>query len=852
MKIPISWLSDYVNISLPINELADKLTLAGMEVEKIHYVGIPGGPDEKDRLVWDPELLVIGHLLKVEQHPNADKLVLATIEYGAEEPEVVVTGAPNLYQFIGQDDLAAQGLLAPLALEGATVYDGHKEGLVKTKLKGKALRGIFNRCMVCSAKELGLGEDHDGIMIFTAADLNRESLAPGTSLQEVFGDAIFEIDIIPNIARCASMVGVAREVAALTDQEIRYPDYNVVQEGEPIDGKVKISTENPELNPRFVAYLIEGVEQKPSPLWMQRRLEMAGQRPINVVVDISNYVMLEMGQPNHTFDYDYMRGRADQYDADGPVHIITRLAKEGETVTTLDGQERDMPEFTILVTDPNGNLSVGGIMGGANSEINDGTTNVLLEAAAWNYMNIRRSGHSLKLNSEAGFRFSRGVHPSQSLLGAKRAAELLRTLAGGTVAQGHVDYIAQPADPVVVEVELDYILRWSGLDVTAEECKTLLDKLEFETVVDGDKLTVTAPDHRIDIVGPQDIVEEVCRMYGYDNIPTTFLVEELPKQEANVEMEREMRMKDALVKLGLQEVITYRLTSPERERKMMSDGMVDETRYVELKNPIAVDRYVMRHNLLSSVVEIAAENSRHASRIALFELGSQYIYADDEAQLPDEVRRIAIVMTGERAAGHWQNGIAPAEMMDFYDLKGVVEGLLDDVHIRDLRVSVDSHPSFRPGRTARLKLGNKNLGWMGELHPLVVQNHDFSSQGGDNAVLAAILDVEVMLPLVVDAYQVEPIAVYPAVREDLAVLVDSTTSAADIEDVIRKSGGFLLKEVTLFDVYEGENIPEGQRSMAYHLAFQSPSKTLKDKDVKKLRNKIIGQLGRRLNAKLRE
>ncbi len=849
MKIPISWLKDYVNITLPISELADKLTLAGMEVEKIHYIGIPGGPNEKDRLVWDRELLVIGHILKVEQHPNADKLVLATVEYGGEEPEVVVTGAPNLYQYIGVEGLAEQGMLTPLALEGAIVYDGHKEGNVKTKLKGKSLRGIYNRCMVCSARELGLGEDHDGIMLFTTADLNLNQLAPGTPVQDVFGDAVLEIDIIPNIARCASMVGVAREVAALTGEKICYPKYDVVQDGPSIEGKVKISTENPDLNPRFVAYLIEGVEQKPSPLWMQRRLEMAGQRPINVVVDISNYVMLEMGQPNHTFDYDYMRGRADQYDPEGPVHIITRLAKEGETVTTLDGQKRDMPEFTILVTDPQGNLSVGGIMGGANSEISDGTTNVLLEAAAWNYMNIRRSGHALKLNSEAGFRFSRGVHPNQSLLGAKRAAELLRTLAGGTVGAGVVDYIAQETPPVVVEVELDYILRWSGLDVTAETCKELLEKLEFEVAIDGDTLTVTAPDHRIDIYGPQDIVEEVCRMYGYDNIPTTFLVEELPKQEGNVEMEREMRMKDALVKLGLQEVITYRLTSPEREAKMTADNTIDERPYVTLKNPIAVDRYVMRHNLLSSVVEIAAENSRHASRIALFELGAEYILPSEEAQLPNELRRIAIVMSGERATPHWQNGIAPAEQMDFYDIKGVVEGLLDDVHIQDLRVAAGSHPSFRPGRTAQLKLGNKELGWIGELHPLVVQAHDFQ---GETAVLAAILDVELMLPKVVDAYQVEPIAVYPAVREDLAVLVDSSTPASDIEDVIRKSGGFLLKEVTLFDVYEGENIPDGQRSMAYHLTFQSPKKTLKDKDVKKLRNKIIGQLGRRVNAKLRE
>jgi phenylalanyl-tRNA synthetase beta chain len=365
MLVPISWLKEYVDIPMSPAELADMLTIAGLEVEGVTYLGVPGGND-KNRLIWDRDLVKIGHILKVEQHPNADKLVLATVDYGGGEPEITVTGAPNLFQYLGQGDISALKLYSPFAMEGAELYDGHKEGQVKAKLKGRPLRGIHNRCMLCSEKELGLSDDHEGILILDG------EYTPGTPIQDVLGDAVISIDIIPNIARCASIVGVAREVAALTGQQVRYPSYDVVMDGPPAAGKVVITTEHPDLNPRFTAYIISGVVQKPSPQWMQRRLKLAGQRPINVVVDISNYVMLEMGEPNHTFDYDFLRRRADTYNGtDGPVHIITRLPKEGETVTTLDGVKRELPPSTILVTDPAGPLSLGGIMGGEDSEIQE-------------------------------------------------------------------------------------------------------------------------------------------------------------------------------------------------------------------------------------------------------------------------------------------------------------------------------------------------------------------------------------------------------------------------------------------------------------------------------------------------
>jgi phenylalanyl-tRNA synthetase beta chain len=843
MHVPISWLKEYVDIDLSVEELAEKLTIAGLEVKEIEYIGIPGGRDH-ERLVWEREKLVAGRILEVAQHPNADRLVLATVDYGGEENETVVTGAPNLFQYVGRGDLSGQHLYSPFALEGAVLYDGHKEGQVKMTLKGRSLRGVYNRCMLCSEKELGLSEDHEGILLLEG------EYEPGTPIQDVLGDAVLEIEIIPNIARCASMLGVAREVAALTGKPLHYPSWEVEQNGRPVEGRVVITTENPELNPRFVALVIEGVEQKPSPQWMQRRLKLAGQRPINVVVDISNYVMLEMGQPNHTFDYDYLRRRAGRYDPDGPIHIITRLPHDGETLTTLDGMKHQLHPFNILVTDPAGALSLGGVMGGEESEINPQTRNVLLEAAGWDYINIRRTAHALKINSEAGFRFSRGVHPSQALLGAKRAAELLRRLAGGTVAQGIVDYYPNPPQMETIKLTAAEVKRIGGIDVSEAEIKQLLERLEFIVEDQGNHLLVTAPDHRLDITGAHDLVEEVLRMYGYDCIPMQEMSDILPPQRSNVELEREERIKNLLVQQDLQEVVTYRLTAPERESRLLPLAVgvpPDDRPYVTLANPITVERVAMRHSLLASVLEVAADNSRFQERIAIFELGPVYL-ASEEGVLPDELRRLAIVLTGQRDRPSWQNG-SSAEEYDFYDLKGILEALFDGLHLDGVTYSAGSHPTFRPGRTARLSLDGQQIGLAGELHPLVVEGFDIR---GSKAVLAAEIDLEPILNRIPGRYDVESLPEYPAVMEDIAVVVDKNIAAAALEATIRQSGGPLLKRVELFDIYEGAQIPAGKRSLAYHLTFQSGNKTLTDKEVSKNRQRIVQQLNQQFGATLRQ
>jgi len=847
MRVPLSWLKEYVDIELPVKELAEVLTIAGLEVENLDYIGIPGGKD-KDRLVWDREKLVLGHILRVDAHPDADRLVLATVEYGAAEPETVVTGAPNLFPYLGQDDLSGQLLYSPFALEGATLYDGHQEGQVKMTLKGRKIRGIYNRCMLCSEKELGLSEEHEGILILQGA-----GYAAGTPVQDLFGDVVLEIDIIPNIARTASLVGVAREVAALTGRELHLPDVELVMDGPPIAGKVKLSTTRPDLNPRFVAMVISGVEQKPSPFWMQHRLRLAGQRPINIVVDISNYVMLEMGQPNHTFDYDFLRERADQYAGkEGPIHIHTRLPAQGETLMTLDGETHELPPFTILVTDPAGALSLGGIMGGLDSEINDDTQNVLLEAAAWNFINIRRSSHTLRISSEAAFRFSRGVHPSQAMFGAKRAAMLMQQLAGGTIHQGIVDYYPNEPEMAPILLTAAEVRRIGGIDVSTAEIKQMLESLEFSVREEGEHLLVTAPDHRLDIEGAHDLIEEVCRMYGYDRIPEGRMHDDLPPQRGNRPLELEMRVKDLLVQDGLQEVITYRLTTAEKEARILSatNGIrPDDRPYVTLANPITVERVAMRHSLLASVLEIAARNSRFQETIAIFELGHIYL-AGEEGVLPDELRRLALVMTGRRTPTGWHED-APAGL-DFFDLKGVVENLLSALHIPDWNVEAVAHPTFRPGRTARLIIGEKQAGLIGDIHPLVVEAFDIRLDDQDQAVLAAELDLDVLLAAVPADLRVEPVPVFPAVHEDLAVIVDRHLPAAEVAAAIQSAGGFLLQEVALFDVYAGEQVPAGKKSLAYHLTFQAPNKTLKDRDVRKQRQRILQQLQHRLGAKLRE
>lgn len=869
MKIPLSWLKDFVEIDLSPEALAYKLTFGGLEVEDLEYVGLAPannairglhasftgkGPQAKG-LAWDREKIVVAAILEVMPHPNADRLTLLRLDDGSGKEQTVLTGAPNLFDYKGQGPLPTP-LKAAYAREGSILYDGHKPGQELMTLKKTKIRGVESYSMVCSEKELGISEEHEGIILLPAD-------APvGTPLADYMGDVVFTIKTNPNMARNINVYGVAREVAALTGQPLRSPSYAIVANGPSIEGQIQLQITNSDLNPRFTAALIQGVTIGPSPYQVQRRLRLCGVRPINNIVDATNYAMLEIGQPLHAFDYDVLVQRAG---GQTPT-IITRLPKPGETLKTLDGVERQLDDFTILVCDEIGALGLGGVMGGAESEVSDKTVNILLEGAAWEFINIRRTVQAQKLPSEAAYRFSRGVHPGMTVRGVSRGIEYMRQWAGGVVAQGLVDVYPKPAPTVVVELTPAEVERILGIRLSTEEIVKILESLEFKCEIREERLetlardsreassfqsliSVTVPDHRLDIgagvIGQADLIEEIARIYGYERIPETQFSDTLPPQRGNRSLELEERARDGLVKAGLQEVVTYALTSAQREARLLpADTPADDRPYITLVNPIVVDRVVMRHSVLAGVLEVLSANSRVRERLAVFEIGPVYLVQEEET-LPEEPRRLALALTGQRQPPAWQG--ADAGPMDFFDLKGVVESLTTGLHLSNITYESGAHPSLMPGRTAKLLIEGKHAGWLGELHPLVREKFDLPPQ----AILVADLDLEVLLAHTDDRYPVSAVPNYPPVKEDLAVIVNDDVPGQQVQALIETAGGKLLTEVVLFDVYRGAQAGVGKKSLAYRLTYQAPDRTLTDSEVAKARGKIVKRLQEALGAVLR-
>jgi phenylalanyl-tRNA synthetase beta chain len=850
MLVPISWLKDFVDIDIPAEELAEKLTLAGLEVAHITYLGLPQQQVEgitwpkSDHLVWDRERLLWGQVKEVKPHPDADRLVLAMVDYGGAELEQCVTGAPNLFQYRGLGPLE-EPVFTAFAAEGAEVWDGHSDEPKRMILKEKKLRGIPNRSMVCSAKELGLADDHDGIILMHS-DLGHK---PGTPMQDVLGDIVLEVEYTPNLARAMSMFGVAREVAALLNKPLRQPSYDVTATGPSIEGQVAIEIRESELNPRFTAALLKGVTIGPSPDWLQHRLTLIGQRPINNIVDVTNYVMFEIGQPLHAFDYDKLVTRA----GGKTPTIITRLPDAGETLQTLDGVERKLDEHNILVADTAGALSLGGIMGGEDSEISDTTTNVLLEAAAWNFINIRRTMGSQKLHTEAAARFSRGVHPAQALLGVKRGIQMMQEVGGGEIAQGILDKYPQPAPVIEIDLPASEVKRLLGIEIPSAEAAELLKRLQMQVEQHGDTLHVTVPDHRLDIgtglVGQADLIEEIARIYGYNNIPSTIISDVLPPQQPNLSLQHEERTRDLLAALGLRENISYRFTTPEREAALVPPGAASslpDAGYVTMANPISADKTVLRHTLLVNLLENARANARYTHRQATFEIGSIYLLREGEP-LPDEPRMLGILLTGPRHPSAWSDKNA-ADNFNFFDLKGLIETLLASLHITGADFERAEHSSFHPGRSAVLKFKKHRIGTFGELHPSVAATFGLT----DAPILLAELNLDALLKRITPLFNVQPLPVTPPVLQDIALIVKEETAAAQVERVIQRAGGDLLKGIRLFDVYEGAPIPEGYKSLAYSLTYQTDDRTLTDKEVAKVHEKIVKAVERELEARLRD
>ena len=857
MKVPLSWLKDFIDLEgLSVEDIARKLTLAGLEVDEILYAGLPmpvykeGEKHEfkTSGISWDREKIVVGEIREVKPHPNADRLTLLDL-YDGEKDQVVLTGAPNIFHLKGTGRLA-KPIKVAYAKEGATLYDGHAEGLQLMTLKRARIRGVESYSMACSEKELGITDEHEGIIILD------DDAPVGMPLVDYMGDAVLSIDILPNMGRNANVIGVARELAASLGRELKKPTIQYETSGESVKNLVEIEITNPELNPRFVLGLIRDIEIKPSPYQIQRRLKLAGIRPINNVVDATNYAMLELGEPLHAFDYDVLQARA----GEKKIKIITRTAREGEKLTTLDGAERTLTSMNVLVCDEKGSLSLAGVMGGAESEVTDQTKNILLEGAAWNFINIRRTAKQHNLPSEASFRFSRGVHPALAEGGVRRGLQYMTEWSGGSVAPDLVDNYPLPPKDAVVDVTSQDVKRLLGIDLTLEQIADLLTRLEFKCEVMGDnKLRVTAPPHRMDIdegvVGLADVLEEVARSYGYDNIPTTTMADALPPQVGNPVHEWEEHLRDLLVALGFQEIVSYRMTSVEKESRLFPDGTrpLQEQDYVRIANPTTPDKNVLRRSLVASVLDSLEKNVRLSESLSFFEIGSVFEPVKNDPStlpsvagqaLPNEPRRLAIAMTGLRQATAWDVKDSPE--MDFYDLKGRIELLLSELRLTNISYAeTESVPFLHPGKAAEVKVQGRVLGILGELHPLVKDKYEL----GDSPVLVADFDLET-LRAIKPTYDVIPVPEFPPVYEDIAVIVDESVLAERVESLIRQTGGRTVTNTRLFDVYRGDQIGMGKKSLAYSLTYQA-DKTLTDAEAAAIRTKIVKRLENELGAKLR-
>jgi phenylalanyl-tRNA synthetase beta chain len=830
MKVPLKWLAEYVDLAISPGELAQRLTVAGLEVAGFRSYGLPVPEGLKVRQdeagpVWERDKVFTARLVRVEKHPDADKLKLPFVEYGEGRQIQLVTGAPNI-------SVGDVGQKVVIGLAGTVFWDGHVSPKKLATLVPKPVRGISSEGMVMSNFELGINDEHEGIILL-------EDDAPvGVPFADYAGDIVLEIDVLPNMARCLSLVGIAREVAALTGQMLKHPPTPAKGAGPSITGRVTVRIEDTKLCPRYSAALIEGVSDGPAPGMMARRLTYAGMRPISKLVDITNYVMLELGQPLHAFDYDVLKERA----GGAAPTILIRPARAGETLVTLDDKERKLTAEMLVIADTKGPIALAGVMGGKETEVSATTRNVLLESASFDPVSIRRTARSLDLNSEASGRFVKGVHPDMVPVALARAAALIAQLGGGTVAAGSVDVYPAPLAPRVITLPMSEVRRILGVEVPLAECVRLLETLEFQVTPGTESLTAVVPGHRLDIQdGPADLIEDIARLRGYDDLPSTLLAEPLPLQRGNETLAFEERLKDILVALGCQEAICYALTTPERESSLTGGP------YVTLANAISSERTVMRRELLPGLLEAVERNFKHSDAVQLFEVGS--VYHPREGQpLPAEPRRLAVVLAGRRVPDHWGDaGAGPRGNVEFYDLKGLVEAMLADLHVSAI-YHVGKAPAYHPGKCAEVVCGETVVGAFGELHPRVASAFGLSGK----SVLAAEFDLDALRGAVPARFAYRPFSTFPAAKRDLAVIVAEDTPGERVEAEIRAGGGALLREVTLFDVYRGDSIPAGTKSLAFAMTFQADDRTLSDKEIEKAFKAVQGRLSHVLKATIRD
>ncbi|MDD5312925.1 MAG: phenylalanine--tRNA ligase subunit beta [Dehalococcoidia bacterium] len=801
MKAPLKWLKDYVDIDIPYRELAYKLTLAGLEVSDIKVIG--GS--------WDN--VVVGQITAVNPHPNADRLRLATVDLGQKQM-TVVCGAPNL----------AVGDKIAFAAVGAKLLDGHTGQL--TELKPAKIRGVASEGMVCSEKELGISDNHEGILVLPP------DLEVGKALSDYLADIIFDIDITPNRADCLSIMGIAREVAAITGKEFRLPDLSYKESGKEIGSYAAVEIKAPDLCPRYCASVIDGIKIGPSPKWMQDRLLACGMRPISNIVDVTNYVMLEFGQPLHAFDYREIRGKK----------IIVRRAAEGEVMYTLDQVERKFSSDHLMIADAERAVAVAGIMGGLSSEVTPGTTVILLESANFNQAVIHKGSLNLKLSSEASTRFEKGLNPELALIALKRATQLMADLGGGSVAKGLIDVYPGKTEKKPVAISSSDTARLLGMDIKNDEIRKYLESLGLKCNPDAatGKILVEIPWWRNDIACTADLVEEVARVVGYDNIPTTTLSSSLPGGEGASMVTFRQEVRDILVACGFQEVITYPLTNLETLNKLSPDLNLTGPQPLAMANPMSRDLEFLRTSLRFGVLTVLARNQRNREEnIRLFEMGKVFIPRAKDLPLENEM--LCGLIDSVAPDAYWAG---KAEMADFYSAKGAVEALLSRMGLQAV-FQAGEDVTISPGKCAHIIVDGEKLGVIGEVHPRVRAGFDIQSP----AFLFEI-DMDKLKALCGGKQLIfKAVTKFPSTERDIALLIDIQVTYEKVAGII--SGFPLVVGVRLFDLYAGEQIPAGKKSLAFRITYQAEDHTLTDEEVEAVQQKIVEKLAADFGAGLR-
>jgi phenylalanyl-tRNA synthetase beta chain len=805
MKVSLKWLRDYVDIKLAPEELAERLTMAGLEVKGIQTIGG----------TWDK--VVIGEVIALNPHPNADHLKLATVDLGTEQV-TTVCGAPNI----------GLGQRVTFAHMGARLIDPHTgEAIV---LKPAKIRGVASEGMVCSEKELGISDSHEGILVLPPE-------APiGIALGAYLGDVVLDLDVTPNRPDCLSVIGIAREIAALTGEPLCLPEIHYEEMEESIDSFATVNLAEPNLCPRYCASLIIGIKIAPSLAWLQQRLNSCGMRPINNVVDVTNYVMLEYGQPLHAFDYHKLKGR----------QIIVRRAKNGETITTLDGTERALTPDILVIADKENAVAVAGIMGGLDSEVTDKTDTILLESANFNQAIIRRGCGHLQFQSEASIRFDKGLNSGLPLLPLKRATQLLLELAGGRAAKGIIDAYPGKSESKLISLTAREVKRLSGLKVNVDEILKVLRVLGFECQEgdSGSQILVSVPYWRSDIKYSADLVEEVVRIIGYEKIPTTRLGSPLPPQKSKLSPAAQQsnlkdKLRNILTGFGFQEILTYSLVSLEKSQKL-SPKLELKIPPLKVANPMTREQEFLRTSLRAGLLATLAHNQKfEQAGIRLFEIGKVFLPRGKD--LPEEKEVLCAVLSGARAELSWQ---ADKEPLNFFDAKGVVENILNQLELKASFDIGDDEILF-PGRGANIIVEDAKVGIVGDVHPKVAQAFELS-----NAICLIEIDLEKLLTKVTGIKEYQAIPRFPSVSRDIALVVDEQVSYGRVEEIIQSFP--LVTKVTLFDIYRGEQIAEGKKSFAIRIVYQSPSHTLTDEEVNQTQEQMLARLHQELGATLRK